>query len=533
MSLTRRYLLSLVFFLVFSKLFAGVDVNVYDDVVYGYLDKLYAGGLLKTYMPHQRPLTRYVVANLISEAKQNAKDGNPLRSIIAELEREFSDAFQSKRFDFIPLDSFSFSYTATDQKESPVIANNGLGSTSGRVQPLLSYNNGDHFDKNANIYSYSVHRIRATPYFAAYLQPKYFARSGADSTGGVGLYRGYVKTGYKNFELQVGRDDIRWGPGENGLFFSGNSRPLDMIKVSTPSPFRLPGALRNLGDIRGTVYFSFLGHDYTPANSILSGYRIDYSPFKWWDFGYDHAVFLWGNGRVGPDFTTAVRSFVGFLSSSNNDRADSNHLMGMDTTLHIPHAMGTEVYVKLLIEDTNKNTGYMLTTNAGWLGGAYLPKINGLENLSIRGEFIYTGSLPYRHALYTDGFVLENKFIGYDAGPDTWSGSASSKYQFNFDEFVKVDLRYLRRSSDQFETFPNIAGYPTTNFKIANAPEEGNYIFKLAGQKRLSRLCNLYAEAGYDRKSNADFVLAKSANDFSFQVRLTVRHLLQFEKSIP
>ncbi len=526
MNSRKFFLLAFIFFLIGSGLFAGVDVNVYDDSVYSCLDKLYAAGLLETYMPNQRPLTRHGVATLVQEARRKMKDGEPLKSVIGELETEFADASSDKTFDFIPLDSLSLSYTATDQKEAPVPVN-GLGYASGRVQPLLSYNNGDHFDKNANFYFYSAHRVRATPYFAAYLQPKFFARAGTGDDGGVGIYRGYVKAGFKDFEVLVGRDDLRWGPGENALFFSNNVRPLDMVKVSSPHPFRLPGFLKYMGHFNATAFFSWLGDDYKqPAGATLSGYRIDYSPFKWWNIGFDHAVFLGGDGTVTPDSRAAFYNFIGFLSAEENDRASSNHLIGADTTFRIPRAMGMELYGKVLLEDTQAEQRFMLKNDASWLGGIYFPKINGFENLSIRGEFIYTGQFAYGHGIYIDGFTVDEKFIGYDAGPDTCSGFLTSRYQFNLDEFIKMDLRYLRRSNDHYIALYSPSGNNNGIARDLDRPEEGNSIIRIGGQKKISKYANLYAEAGYDRKSNSDFVKGRSANDFSFRLKLILHHFI-------
>jgi hypothetical protein len=525
MNFMKRSLPPLIVLFSVRVLLGAIDVNVYDDTVYSYLDKLNAAGMLQSYMPEQRPLTRYAVAKLVAEAEAYVKirkESEQLKMMIRELEHEFADARSERNVEFVPLDSFSLSYTATNQAESPVPPN-GLGLTSGRVQPLLSYNNGDHFDGYGNVYSYSTHRIRATPYFAAYLQPKYSVRSGEDSTGGINLYRGYVKTGFKDFEVQVGRDDIRWGPGENGLFFSGNARPLDMIKLSNPMPFRFPGFLERFGSFRATAFFSFLGNDYTPSHATLSGYRIDYAPVKWWSIGYDHAVFLWGHGMTPPDFTTGVRSFIGLLASSKYDRADSNHLMGLDSTLRLSHAMGMELYLKVLFEDTNANTGYMLKSDSSWLGGVYFPKIDGMERLSIRSEFIYSGPYSYRHGRYTDGFTLDDKFIGFDSGPDSISGFLGSKYQFNFDEFVAVNIRYLRRSNDIYHfQYDSALENIINTIRDISRPKESNYIIKLYGQKKLSRTTNLFAEVGYDRKSNADFKHANSKDDFSFRIGLTI-----------
>lgn len=495
---------------------AAVDVNVYDDAVYLYLDKLYAGGLLETYMPNQRPISRSAIARLVEEARRNVRQGDPLESVIEELGREFADALSEKRVDLVPIERFELSYIATDQKESPV-PDQGVGWTAGRVQPLLSDSKGDHIEGNGNVYASSVHRIRATPHVAAYLQPRYFVRSGDDSTGGVGLYRGYVKAGNDHVEVEAGRDDLRWGPGENSLLFSGNARPLDMLKVSSPKPFRLPGFLRYMGHFNATAFFSLLGNDYRPNGATLSGYRMDYSPFGWWNVGFDHAVFLGGEGATDPDFGTAVRSFLGFLSSSTNDRASSNHLIGVDSTFRIRRAMGMELYGKLLFEDTQAERGFMLRNDSSWLGGIYFPKFGGLERLSARGEFIYTGQFPYTHWFYRDGFSLDRKFMGYDAGPDTYSGSVSSKYQFNLDEFVKVEVRYLRRSSDHYRAIYSPSGNNIGIVRDVDGPEEKHSLVKVGGQKRVSKTIAIFGELGYDRKRNADFVNGRSANDISFK----------------
>lgn len=506
-----------------ASAFAGMDVNVYDEAVYVYLDKLYAAGLLQAYMPHQRPLARNVVAALVAEARRNAGHAaGPLEPVIRDLEQEFAHGMAEARFRIEPLEEVSLAFTATNQAASEVL-NNGLGSTSGRVQPLLAYSDGDRFDKYSNGYFYTVHTIQASPYFAGYVQPKYYARSGETDNGGIGLYRGYAKAGYKNFEVQIGRDDIRWGPGEHALFFSGNARALDMIKVTTPGAFRLPGFLRHAGHFRGTAFVSWLGDEYHPKGATLSGYRLDYDPFHWVNVGFDHAVFLGGEGARSPSAGQAIRYFIGFLGTSGLDQVDSNHLIGPDITFRIRKAMGLEIYGKALFEDTQAEREFMMKSDVSYLGGLYFPKIHGLELLSLRSEVNYSGQFPYTHSFYTDGFALRDKFMGYDAGPDTYCGSVSARYQFNLDEFVRLDARYLRRSGDHYRAVFNDSGNNTGIVTDINRPEETNLIIRVGGQKRLSKKLKLYLEAGYDRKRNADFIEGQGANEFALRARMLYR----------
>ena len=521
----RLQLLTAIFLLISSLSFAGVDVNVYDDAVYLYLDKLYAAGLLQAYIPNQRPLARNVIAALVSEARKNVGAATgAMEPFIRELEHEFADSLSGNRFQWSPLESASASFAATNQAES-FSPDNGMGATTGRVQPLLSYNNGDRFEKYASGYFSAVHKIKASPYFAAYLQPEFYVREGESDNSGIGLYRGYAKTGYRNLEVQIGRDNIKWGPGENGIFFSGNARSLDMVKVSTPGAFRLPGFLKYAGHFRGTAFVSWLGDSMHPAGATLSGYRFDYSPFKWMDIGFDHAVFMGGEGALQPSPIQAINSFIGFLGTSGYDPATANHLIGVDAVFRIQRAMGVELYGKMLFEDTQKERAYMLKNDVSYLGGIYLPKVNGLDRLSIRLEANFSGPFLYKHGFYIDGFALNHKFIGYDAGSDAYSGLLTSKYQFGFDEFIKIDFRYLRRSADHYIGIYDSTGDNIGVAKDIDRPEESHFVIKFSGQKKLSKYADLYVEAGYDRKHNADFIDGRMANDFSLQARVNFRRL--------
>lgn len=515
-------------FLASTQIYSQVSENVYDDTVYHYLDKLAAVKLIRTYSPNQRPLTRYAVAKMIIEARGRVseKGDGRMSRILVELEEKFRPEIETiskkeKRvLNFVPLDSASFLWALTNQPEE-VVPNNGLGSTNGRVQPLLSYQDGRHYRRFYNTYYDVVARLRASPYFALLVQPQFYAVSSyldEPLDGGGTLLRGYIKGGYKNFELQVGRDSLWWGPGAEALFFSNNPQPLDMLKLTNPSTFRLPWVLKYLGQWRLTGFFAWL-KDYTPKNPILSGYRVDYQPFFWLDVGFDHAVFMGGRGAKDPGVKTAIGEYIGFIFDSGNSKASSNHLMGFDATISVPPLNGAKFYGKVLFEDTNKEYDLMYLNNASWLGGVYLPYVDGGGRLSLRGEFVHTGEYAYRHGFYQDGFALNEKFLGYDAGPDTYSVLARTNYMFGLNEFIGGDLRYLWRSSNTYRTTTDATGDQSGIAVNWKGPKEQHCIFKLNGQKRVSKILNLYGEAGLDYTTNKYFRSNDNALDFSFLVK--------------
>lgn len=528
----RKIILIVIFVIIPFTAFAQMDVNVYNEVIYSYLDKLASAKLVKTYSPNQRPLSRYSVAKLVVEARDryNSEDKDGLDVILTDLESEFAheiDLIRNEKgetFYIRPIDTAGISWTAANQPEEAMPVNN-LGTASGNVQPLLAYKNGQRYEKYANIYIDTSHWLNATPYFSFYIQPLFYSRSGGIENGGINLYRGYIKAGYKNFELQVGRDDIHWGPGKYSLFFSGNARGEDMIRLTTPSTFRLPWFLKHLGQWRFTTFFSWLNKDYHPNNAILSGYRIDYQPLYWLDIGFDHAVFMGGKGARNPDIKTAIGEYIGFIFDSGNSRASSNHLMGFDMTFQIPPLLGMELYGKILLEDTQQEYLYMLKNNASWLGGVYFPRLAGKDKLSLRGEFVHTCEFAYRHGFYEDGFALDDKFIGYDAGSDTYSGILEAVYQFNLNEFMGAGARYLMRSSNTYAAHYSSTGNNDGLDLVTRGIDEYHFIFKISGQKKLNKVINIYGEAGIDGTKNKGFISGYNDLDFATQIKFVFHDL--------
>lgn len=536
--MNRRILLS-VFLLSAALLpatqsFANVDVNVYDDVVYLYLDKLAASKLIKTYSPNQRPLTRFAIAKLVHEAETQCQEECAVgdERLIRELREKFLrnldliENSKTRGVDFVPIKEINLSWTATNQPESPMPAN-ALGSTGGTVQPLLSYKSGQHYDKYANFYLDTSHYISATPYFSAYIQPQAYVVSGSDAHAWLWLWRGYVKAGIGDFEFQIGRDDIKWGPGEESLMFGTNFKGLDMIRLSTPNTFRLPWVFKHLGQWRFTTFFALLGKGYSNPNTILSAYRLDWQPVYWLDFGFDHAVMMGGPGAVDPSPTQAISEYVGIFSSSGTGGASSNHIMGADMTVRIPPLLGMEVYGKLLLEDTQKEYYYMLVNDASWLAGVNFSKLEPSRKWSARTEFVYTGQYAYRHGFYTGGWSLDGKFMGFDAGSDTYSVTSSLRHQFNFDEFVMGTFRYLYRSSNTYTTNFDSSGNATGISILTNGPKEQHFLFKVSGAKRITKWLNVYGDAGLDRVINRGFNPDSNAVNFSTQIKFSVHDLVK------
>lgn len=524
----KYYILIFVVFIfihVPNEAFPQIGVNVYEDTVYDYLDKLAAKKCIRNYNSNQKPLSKYSVAYLIIDAEKRCLDPlveNNLAHIVRELKKKFVyeiNVIRDKKthvFNYRAIEKANIYYTATDEPEELMFDNN-LSQTSGTVQPLLSYKEGRHFRGYSNLYFNTVHWMEVTPFFAAYIQPDFYATSGNNPKAGPDFHRLYLKTGYKNFEFQAGRDTLIWGPAKNNLLFSGNARNLDMIRLTSVEPFKFPWVFKHLGDWQMTAFFSWLGMDYSPSNAILSGYRIDWQPLFWLDLAFNHSVIMGGSGAKDPSVGTAIGEFIGFIFDSGNNKASSNHEMGADIIVTIPTFAGMKAYVQMILDDRNCETDLFFHSDSSWIGGVYFPSILKDSKLSLRAEFIATGHRAYRHYFYTDGFSLDGKFFGYDSGSDTYSAVLISKYIFNIDEYIGGSFRYLQRSGNSYTTAWGSGGMEKISV-LTSRPSEKHFLMKIFGKKRLNNFLSIYGETGLDIVRDVQFVENNSKTDFSAQV---------------
>jgi len=530
----RRFITSVFLFLLLAILFPSLPsrshtgVNVYDERVYEALDKLAAAGYIKDYNPNQRPLTRMEIARLLSNEESDTFnyfiDVDWILDWLKDYFKEELDAISAGKTVFRPVDHLSLAYFVTDERPCEM-PDNHLGSTGGMVSPLTSYMGGRRLNAYFNFYHETSHFFESD-YVAWYLAPRFFYQDGRgafEPAGGAEVGYGYLKGSYKDIEIEVGRDEVIWGPGRHGaLLLTDNARPLDMVKVSTPSPFRLPWIFKHLGDFKASMLFSWLGTKYNLPNAILSGYRIDYRPWYWMDIAFNHLLYMGGSGADDPDIGTALGEFLGFIFRAGNNRASSNHLMGFDLSIKVPAFMGTEFYVSTLMEDKNKEPELMFKHDMSYMGGVYVPFIGSEGRLGLRAEFVRTGEYAFRHSIYGSGHSLGGRFLGYDAGSDTYSFLFSGQYNFAVDELVSFDFRYLKRSSNTYRTvFRNNDLY---NIEVDRpGTKEIHYIFGIGGEKRLGRRFDLLGETRLDYVKNKNFVNANSDLDFSFLLTLGAR----------
>ena len=96
---------------------------------------------------------------------------------------------------------------------------------------------------------------------------------------------------FRSIQLSIGRQSLWWGPNRDGpLMYSNNAEPMDMLRVSKTSPWRLPGFLAWLGPMRWEFFFGLMAGHHHPAHPAVDGQKISFKPTPNLEFGFSRTI---------------------------------------------------------------------------------------------------------------------------------------------------------------------------------------------------------------------------------------------------
>lgn len=417
----------IIFIALFCAATAHASANIpIDSPFYTNLDVLISESLIKSSISSTRPFTRSEAGRLLAEAIEQAEKEKISSSSAALLERmskEYKDEISETRAHgstpdtFIkPVEEFSISCNFLDGPHS-VFNNEGI----------------DYYDGH-NAMAQFQSRGKLWNVFSFYIQPMLLYNQrlenidGNDDTG-ISLHKGYVKFSVDNFEIEVGRDSIWWGPGYHGsLLMSNNAKPFDMIKISNPSATLLPWIFSRLGPFKYNMFLSELdkesdsGH---PPDSKLFGLRFDFKPHPLFEFGLSYLC-QFGGDRPGIG-SLGFSDYINILFSNecrDGDKRDSNKEFAIDVAVTIPNVssiLPLAESVKIYAEWGGEDAGYPPDKRA-YLLGAVLNDIFTLNGVKLRSEYANLSPSSAGGAWYTHGWwpMKQNgKVFGHHAGTDS------------------------------------------------------------------------------------------------------------------
>jgi hypothetical protein len=248
------------------------------------------------------------------------------------------------------------------------------------------------------------------------------------------LLDAYFAWNFKTIQVSAGRQSLWWGPGQGGPpNLSDNAQPLDMLRLTIPSPWRLPSFLHWLGPLRWDSFVGLMaGHHYPPLPAI-DGQKISFKPTPNLEFGFSRTIvfrpvttrmFLRGLFSFGDNKTT--------IPGSAADVGDRRS--GFDFSYRIPGLRKWLVlYNDAMTDDETSPIGYPQESLMN--PGIYLPQIPKIPKLDFRAEaawsdppddankggkyFYYNGAY---HNSYTNDGHLVGSWVGREGhGVQLWS----------------------------------------------------------------------------------------------------------------
>jgi hypothetical protein len=245
------------------------------------------------------------------------------------------------------------------------------------------------------------------------------------------LLDSYIALNFKTIQISAGPQSLWWGPGHGGPpNFSDNAQPMDMLRLTNTSPWRLPAFFHWLGPLRWDSFLGLMaGHHYPPLPAFQAQ-KISLKPTPNLEFGFSRQIVF---RPITPgQFAKA------FFSIGNNrytlPGSIGNRSGGFDFSYRTPGLRNWLVLYGDGFADHNPSPlgePQLSLINPGF----YLPQIPKIPKLDFRaelawsdppdldnwvGRFVYYDS--YFHDAYTNAGNLIGSWVGREGhGVQLWS----------------------------------------------------------------------------------------------------------------
>lgn len=240
-----------------------------------------------------------------------------------------------------------------------------------------------------------------------------------------------LKATYYNVALEAGRGTQWWGHGYHGsLLLTDHPFPLDMIKLGSDKPFRLPGFLEGLGDWKMSTFLAQLENNRDFPDVKLFGLRVSYMPADWLELGGTRLTMFGGKGRDQPFPKTVLENFFNRANRTGNNDVNEQSMLDFRARIPrvpylVPFPGGMQIYGELGSED--KWSQIPIPSRAAYLGGVYIPQLFGNDSQDLRIEYADTDytrrktgfkGVWYNNGQFPSGMRYRGFPIGHHMGTD-------------------------------------------------------------------------------------------------------------------
>ena len=271
------------------------------------------------------------------------------------------------------------------------------------------------------------------------------------------LREGSVKLSFRNVALEVGRVSQWWGVGYRGsLLLTDHARPLDLVKLGSEAPFRMPWVLRSWGDWKVDAFLAELESSPDFPRTRLFGLRIGVLPADWLELGFTRLTqFDWPG--FGQTFPSAV--LTAYASGANQPgNRETNEQVMIDFRARVakrpylvPFPAGMQVYGEIGSED---KWSKWRPSRGAFLFGVYVPQLFAGDTADLRIEYADTDftrrntTFPgvwYNNGTFTTGMRERGLPLGHWIGTDAAALFARVTRQMGAQLLLGLNLEIAQR----------------------------------------------------------------------------------------
>jgi Capsule assembly protein Wzi len=441
-----------------------------DSPIYLYLDKLSGFGLVGSQTKNLRPYSRSEAARLLLEAEQTAlsqsKGAEPFAGEIMTrlrelLQREIKireeelppssleyDLFAGARLRYVYLDGTARSY---DRQVNDPGHQSAFGFIGGDLRPvsgvghqvgsegtpLLENNEGVIFKRGQN----GEFRWEMDAYLrdkaSLLIEPDILLSTG---TKKLALQKGYLKFGGGGLELEVGRDELWYGPGYRGATtLTNNAQNFDMVKLSSPEPVDFQWVRNYLGEFKYSLALSRYdesGSGVTYRHPYFVGIKLDLKPAPWFEVGFNMV-----REQGGPGLPPTNSTLCTILGGCDNDGI--NAIAGFDMRFRIPWLRNTELYGEYSGEDSAKFWPFV----ESYIVGAYIPNLTASGKDDLRLESYWGSYIHYVDYQFPNGYTYHGLTPGHSQGGAAFDFFTEYTHWFSPRNRVALDYFFTERGN--------------------------------------------------------------------------------------
>ena len=472
---------------------ADISVNVpLDHWSYGFVERFEAKGVLKGLADGIKPFSRQRMAQALltidrrSADRLTAVEADQLERLLLEFEAEVERLEGGERGE-------------RERDRSPVRAALARARSGG---PLVSYRHddgelradllvrqqSDWFTGRGRAATESVYRNRIGGVVSGHMGGKLGYRIAFEQTQEHGsrtyVQRGdvyerrleipqlkgnradyhegtaYVVLGVHFLDVEIGKDEVRWGPapGEN-LGLSNAAPSFDMVRLRARlGAFELvsiAGALRPCPDRPdsptcagvGDTAETYVVNGVTRAmdrDKYLAAHRLEVAATPWLDVGFQEVLVY---GDRGPSFTY-LNPIMFYWAAQSYQGDKDNLMMGLDVDLH---GRGKRFYFAYVVDDLKKLRIFSddFANKFALQTGVLFVDPLGVDDTDVRLEYVRIEPWIYTHKFPINTFRHFDAPLGHRLGPNSDRWQAGLGHRFHRDWAVELQLGRSRHGRNE------------------------------------------------------------------------------------